>query len=77
MWILVPIKQNKRKFNKERVIALADEVEKLLKVKFIREVAYPYWLSNEENKRKVKKCINYIDKNKACLKTVSLCPTSR
>ena len=33
-------------FNQERYAAIHNEVDKLLKVGFIREVNYPEWVSN-------------------------------
>jgi hypothetical protein len=41
-----PIKQKRRKFASERNLVIAEEVEKLLKARFIREVYYPDWLAN-------------------------------
>jgi hypothetical protein len=41
-----PVKQKQRKFAPERNLAIAEEVEKLLKARFIREVYYPDWLAN-------------------------------
>lgn len=40
------VRQEKRIFNTERFAALAEEVEKLLKAGFIREVEYPKWVAN-------------------------------
>lgn len=36
-----PVRQKKRTFSAERFVALAEEVEKLLKAGFIREIEYP------------------------------------
>ena len=51
---------------------IAEEVEKLLKVGFIREVFYPEWLANvviiKKNNSKWRMCVDFIDLNKACLK---------
>jgi hypothetical protein len=41
-----PVKQKRRKFASERNLAIVEEVEKLLKARFIREVYYPDWLAN-------------------------------
>jgi hypothetical protein len=41
-----PVKQKRRKFALERVEAIAEEVEKLLKAQFIQEVHYLDWLAN-------------------------------
>jgi hypothetical protein len=36
-----PVKQKRRKFAPKRNVAIADEVEKLLKAQFIQKVYYP------------------------------------
>ncbi|KAL0434448.1 UNVERIFIED_CONTAM: hypothetical protein Slati_2779100 [Sesamum latifolium] len=41
-----PVKQKKRMFGVERSQAIKDEVDKLLKAKYIRHVQYPEWLAN-------------------------------
>ena len=41
-----PVRQKKRVFAQERDKAIAEEVRKLLKAGFIREVYYPDWLAN-------------------------------
>ena len=41
-----PIRQKKRVFAQERDRAIAEEVCKLQKAKFIREIYYPDWLAN-------------------------------
>ena len=41
-----PIQQKKRVFAPERDKAIAEEVRKLLKAGFIRELYYPDWLAN-------------------------------
>lgn len=41
-----PITQRRRTFNQEWNEVIANQVEDLLKVGFIREVNYPEWLSN-------------------------------
>lgn len=53
-----PVKQKKKKFAPERNKVIAEEVEKLLDVDFIREVHYPKW----------RMCVDFIDLNKACPK---------
>ena len=41
-----PVKQKKHSFAPERQKAIQEEVDKFLKVVFIREVYYPKWLAN-------------------------------
>ncbi|KAI0515705.1 hypothetical protein KFK09_008371 [Dendrobium nobile] len=41
-----PVIQKKRNFALERQLAIEQEVDKLLKARFIREVHYPSWLAN-------------------------------
>ena len=40
------VKHKRRMLNQERYEAIHDEVDKLLKLGFIREVNYPEWVSN-------------------------------
>jgi hypothetical protein len=59
-------------------MAVAKEVEKLLKDKFIEEVYYPNWLANivlvKKSNGKRRMCVNFTDLNKACLKDSFLLP---
>ena len=41
-----PVRQKKRVFANEREIAIKEEVQKLTRANFIREVYYPNWLAN-------------------------------
>jgi hypothetical protein len=41
-----PIKQKKRRYTVERPVAIQQEVNRLLKVGFIRSIDYPSWLAN-------------------------------
>lgn len=41
-----PVKQKKINFSPKRNWVVVEEVEKLLKAQFIREVHYPEWLAN-------------------------------
>ena len=41
-----PVRQKKRVFAPEREQAIAEEIRKLQKVSFIKEVYYPDWLAN-------------------------------
>lgn len=67
-----PVKQRRRAFAAERNKAVAEEVEKLLKAGFIREVDYPEWLANvvlvKKSNGKWRMCVDFTDLNKACPK---------
>ncbi|RDX84949.1 Retrovirus-related Pol polyprotein from transposon 17.6, partial [Mucuna pruriens] len=67
-----PVVQKKRKQGEEKSRAIKEEIEKLLKVGFIREVRYPEWLANVVMVRKAngrwRMCTNYTDFNKVCPK---------
>jgi hypothetical protein len=58
-------------------MAVAEEVEKLLKAGFIREVDYPEWLANvvlvKKSNGKWRICVDFTDLNKACPKDRFLC----
>ena len=66
------IRQKRRCFNQERYEVINDEVEKLLRAGFIREVNYPEWISNvvlvKKANDKWRMCVDFIDLNKACPK---------
>ena len=70
--IFSPIRQKKRVFAQERDKAIAEEVRKLLKADFIREVYYPDWLANfvmvKKANGKWRMCVDFMDLNKACSK---------
>ena len=63
-----PVKQKKRKFASEKVEAIAEEVEKLLRAQFIKEVYYPDWLANvflmKKSNGKWRMCVDFTDLNK-------------
>ncbi|KAL0416229.1 UNVERIFIED_CONTAM: Transposon Ty3-G Gag-Pol polyprotein [Sesamum latifolium] len=67
-----PVKQKKRMFGVERSQAIKDEVDKLLKAKYIRAVQYLQWLENvvlvPKPNGKWRLCIDFTDLNKACPK---------
>jgi hypothetical protein len=66
------VKQRRRASAAEQNTAVAEEVEKLLKAGFIREVDYPEWLANvvlvKKSNGKWKMCVDFTDLNKACPK---------
>ena len=67
-----PVRQIRRKFNKEKRQVIWEETEKLLKVGYIREIQYPEWVANvvlvKKANWKWKMCVNFTDLNKACPK---------
>ena len=67
-----PVRQKKRAFTQERDKAIAEEVRKLLKAGFIREVYYPDWLANVVTVKKANEnwrmCVDFTNLNKACPK---------
>ncbi|KAK4409496.1 Transposon Ty3-G Gag-Pol polyprotein [Sesamum angolense] len=67
-----PVKQKKRAFENERIKAIKEEVEKLLRIDYIRPVQYPEWLANvvlvPKPNGKWRMCIDFTDLNKACPK---------
>ncbi|KAL0319671.1 UNVERIFIED_CONTAM: Transposon Ty3-G Gag-Pol polyprotein [Sesamum radiatum] len=67
-----PVKQKKRVFGSERNRAIKEEVEKLLKIKYIRPMQYPEWVSNvvlvPKPNGKWRMCVDFSDLNKACPK---------
>uniref|UniRef100_A0A2N9FYU7 Reverse transcriptase domain-containing protein n=1 Tax=Fagus sylvatica TaxID=28930 RepID=A0A2N9FYU7_FAGSY len=66
------VKQKRRVFAPERNAAVVEEVDKLLKAGFIREVYYPEWLANvvmvKKSMGKWRICVDFTDLNKACPK---------
>uniref|UniRef100_A0A2N9HB70 RNase H type-1 domain-containing protein n=1 Tax=Fagus sylvatica TaxID=28930 RepID=A0A2N9HB70_FAGSY len=69
---IAPVKQKRRVFAPERNTAVMEEVDKLLKAGFIREVYYPEWLANvvmvKNSTGKWRMCVDFTDLNKACPK---------
>ncbi|XP_059446518.1 uncharacterized protein LOC132178074 [Corylus avellana] len=67
-----PVKQKRRKFATERNMAIAEEVEKLLRAQFIEEVHYSDWLTNvvliKKSNGKWRMCVDFTNLNKACPK---------
>ncbi|KAL0349823.1 UNVERIFIED_CONTAM: hypothetical protein Sradi_4131500 [Sesamum radiatum] len=67
-----PVTQKKRAFWNERSRAIKEEVDKLLRIDYIRPVQYPKWLANgflvPKSNAKWRMCIDFTDLNKACPK---------
>ena len=65
-------------FTQERDKAIAEEVRKLLKANFIREIYYPKWLANivmvKKANSKWRMCVDFTDLNKAYPKDSYLLP---
>ncbi|KAK0574494.1 hypothetical protein LWI29_024540 [Acer saccharum] len=66
------VKQKRRHFNAEWNAAVQEEVDKLLKARFIKESCYPEWIANvvmvTKANGKLRMCVDYIDLNRACPK---------
>ncbi|CAL2231420.1 unnamed protein product [Prunus armeniaca] len=67
-----PHQQRQRRFVPERNQIISDEVDRLLEVRFIRNVWFRTWISNvvvmAKKKGKWLVCVDYINLNKACPK---------
>nr|ABF96015.1 retrotransposon protein, putative, unclassified [Oryza sativa Japonica Group] len=67
-----PVKQKLQRFAPDRKQAIREELDKLLKAGFIREVLYLEWLTNLVMVRKAngkwRMCVDFTDLNKACPK---------
>ena len=67
-----PVRQKKKVMDLERYNGFKKEVDKLLKINFIREAHYPMLLTNPVLVKKLngkwRTCIDYNDLNKACPK---------
>lgn len=67
-----PVRQRRRTFTSERNQAIAEEVDKLMAARFIREMQYPDWLSNivmvKKSNGKWRMCVDLKDLNQACPK---------
>ena len=61
------IKQKRRHFNAERNATVQEEIDKLLKARFIRESQYPEWIANvvmvTKPNGKWRMCVDYTDLN--------------
>lgn len=75
---LKPDKQMQRHFWLKLQEQIIYEVDKLIKVGFIREVWYQIWLSNivpvRKKNGKIKVCVDFRDLNKSCPKDDFLIP---
>ncbi|KAI4320983.1 hypothetical protein MLD38_034410 [Melastoma candidum] len=69
---ITPKKQKQRRYKPELALAIKEEVDKLLKVKFIEVAHYPEWVTNIvpviKKNGKVRVCNDYRDLNKASSK---------
>ncbi|KAL5800164.1 hypothetical protein ACOSQ4_033048 [Xanthoceras sorbifolium] len=67
-----PVEQKRRKFAPERNKVINEEIQKLIDIGLVREVNYPYWLTNvvevKKKNGKWRACIDFTDLNKACSK---------
>ena len=64
-----PVRQKKRNIAPNRLSVLEEEIDKLLKAGFIREVMYPEWLANiimvKKPNGKWRVCVDFTNLNKA------------
>ena len=64
-----PVKQKLRRLRPEWAMLIKEEVEKLIKARFLEVVTYPEWLANivpvTKKDGRVRMCVDYRDLNKA------------
>lgn len=64
--------KKQRKMSEDRIHAAKAKVQRLLDMKVIHEVKYTYWLANmvlvRKKNGKMRMCIDFTDRNKACQK---------
>ncbi|GJT98960.1 reverse transcriptase domain-containing protein [Tanacetum coccineum] len=74
-----PIKK-RRSLCPDRSTSASKEVEELTRAEILREVAYQTWVANPVMVKKSdggwRICVDFTDINKACPKTITLCPRS-
>ncbi|XP_062100229.1 uncharacterized protein LOC133806112 [Humulus lupulus] len=67
-----PVKQSQRRIQPELILKVEAEIDKLIRVDFIREVKYPNWLANIvpvlKKNGQICICVDYRDLNRACPK---------
>jgi hypothetical protein len=67
-----PVKQRLHRFDEEKHKVIGEEIHKLLKAGFIKEVHHPEWLANpvlvKKKNGKWRMCVDYTGLNKACPK---------
>jgi hypothetical protein len=67
-----PMKQRLYRFDEEKRKVIGEEIDKLLKARFIKEVHHPEWLANpvlvKKKNGKWRMCVDYTSLNKACPK---------
>ncbi|XP_004295300.1 PREDICTED: uncharacterized protein LOC101307475 [Fragaria vesca subsp. vesca] len=68
-----PVRQKRRTFKPEKYEAMRGEVQKLMDIKFIREVRYPQWLANvamvlKKSTGQWRMRVDYSNLNRACPK---------
>ncbi|XP_062114336.1 uncharacterized protein LOC133825400 [Humulus lupulus] len=75
-----PVKQSQRRIRPELISKIEAEIDKLIRVGFIREVKYPTWLANIvpvlKKNGQIRICVDYRDLNRACPKDEFPLPTT-
>ena len=73
-----PVRQKVRRFHPDRQKIIQAEIDKLLVVRFIREVKYLDWLANvvviQKNDGKCRVCVDYTNLNDSCPKDIFSLP---
>jgi hypothetical protein len=66
------VKQRLRRFDEKKRKVIGEEIHKLLKAEFIKDVHHPEWLANlvlvKKKNGKWMMCVDYTSLNKACPK---------